>query len=178
MENRRSKMTKQLFHESFYELLQEMPKERITVKALCERADLNRSTFYLHYETLDDLICELEQAWIDEHFQNLGYVGEDDVTTAFILRLLTRMKANRTLFRRLLDDPHFVALYARSMRSYFLQTIRSPASPAESDYANVFVLYGGLAVAKMWLDAGCDVPEDRLAEMIFRMSHGATYPAS
>lgn len=170
-------MTKRMFHESFCELLQEMPKERITVKALCERAELNRSTFYLHYETLDDLICELEQAWIDEHFRNLGYVGENDVTTAFILRLLTRIKENSALSRRLLDDPHFVALYSQSMRAYFLRTIKSPASPTESDYANVFVLSGGLAVAKMWLDAGCDIPEDRLAEMIFRMSHGATYPA-
>lgn len=178
MENRRSQMTKRLLHESFYELLQQMPKERITVKALCERADLNRSTFYLHYETLDDLVCELEQAWIDEHFQNLGYVGENDVTTAFILRLLTTMKENRTLFRRLLDDPHFVALYSQRMRAYFLQTIKIPASPTESDYTNVFALSGGLAVAKMWLDAGCDIPEERLAEMIFRMSHGATYSSS
>ncbi len=169
-------MTKRMFHDSYYELLQEMPMERITVKALCERADLNRSTFYLHYETLDDLLRELEQAWIDEHFQNLGYVGENDVTTGFILRLLTMIKENRILFRRLLDDSPFVTLYSQRMRSYFLQTIQNPNSPTEADYSNVFVLSGGLAVAKTWLDSDCDIPEDRLAEMLFRLSHGATYP--
>lgn len=39
-------------------LLQEKSLEFITVKEICQRAGVNRSTFYLHYETIDDLLSE------------------------------------------------------------------------------------------------------------------------
>lgn len=55
MENRRSRMTKRLLKESFAEILSSGEYRGISVRRICERADLNRSTFYLHYETIDDL---------------------------------------------------------------------------------------------------------------------------
>ena len=53
MENRRSKMTKKLIKEALIELLSKEDLQHISVKRICENADLNRSTFYLHYETIE-----------------------------------------------------------------------------------------------------------------------------
>ena len=39
-------------------LLEEKSFEYITVSEICKRAEVNRSTFYLHYETMDDLLSE------------------------------------------------------------------------------------------------------------------------
>ena len=42
-------------------LLKDRPLKRVTVSAICETADVNRSTFYRHYENVDDLfevICD------------------------------------------------------------------------------------------------------------------------
>ena len=39
-------------------LLKEKDLEYITVKEICEKAGVNRSTFYLHYETVADLVNE------------------------------------------------------------------------------------------------------------------------
>ena len=39
---------------AFLALLEEKDFEYITVKELCKRADVNRSTFYLHYENMTD----------------------------------------------------------------------------------------------------------------------------
>lgn len=44
-ENRRTRLTKRLLRESLLELLHEKPVDHITVKELCECAELNRSTF-------------------------------------------------------------------------------------------------------------------------------------
>ena len=33
--------------------------EKITVKELCEKAMINRRTFYLHYESIDDILNEV-----------------------------------------------------------------------------------------------------------------------
>ncbi len=44
--------------EALIDLLKEKELEFITVKEICERAGVNRSTFYFHYETIDDLLSE------------------------------------------------------------------------------------------------------------------------
>ena len=42
--------------EAFLTLLAKKDFEYITVKEICEVAEVNRSTFYLHYETMSDSI--------------------------------------------------------------------------------------------------------------------------
>ena len=44
---------------SFRAMMLESGFESITVKALCERARINKKTFYRYYETLDDLLAEV-----------------------------------------------------------------------------------------------------------------------
>ena len=44
--------------EAFLEILNEKDYAYITVKEICEKAGVNRSTFYLHYETMSDLLSE------------------------------------------------------------------------------------------------------------------------
>ena len=45
---------------AFEELICEKDYERITVKELCDRARINKKTFYHYYETLDALLAELQ----------------------------------------------------------------------------------------------------------------------
>lgn len=52
---------------AFLELLEHKDFEYITVKEICEKAGVNRSTFYLHYETVSDLLSESVQ-YITEQF--------------------------------------------------------------------------------------------------------------
>ena len=45
---------------AFEALICEKDYERITVKELCDRASINKKTFYHYYETLDALLAELQ----------------------------------------------------------------------------------------------------------------------
>ncbi len=47
-----------LMDEALILLLEKKEYSFITVKEICEKAGVNRSTFYLHYETMDDLLSE------------------------------------------------------------------------------------------------------------------------
>src|SRR5699024_5578943 len=47
--DRRKQYTRKVLKESLIELLKNKPIATISVKALCEKADINRSTFYAHY---------------------------------------------------------------------------------------------------------------------------------
>ena len=44
--------------EAFLDLLSKKDFAYITVKEICDKAGVNRSTFYLHYETVSDLLSE------------------------------------------------------------------------------------------------------------------------
>lgn len=61
-EDRRTRYTKDAIHRAFFELLREKGFDRVTVTDLCKRSDINRGTFYLHYEDkyalLDEVIDE------------------------------------------------------------------------------------------------------------------------
>ena len=50
--------TARLMDEALLALLAKKNYEFITVKEICEKAGVNRSTFYLHYETVNDLLTE------------------------------------------------------------------------------------------------------------------------
>ena len=47
-----------LMDRALVELLKEKDFEFITIKEICAKAGVNRTTFYLHYETIADLVNE------------------------------------------------------------------------------------------------------------------------
>ena len=47
-----------LMNQALLELLDKKDYEFITIKEICQKAGVNRSTFYLHYENIDDLLVE------------------------------------------------------------------------------------------------------------------------
>ena len=64
--DRRTRYTKNIIKESYLELLGELPPSKVTVTEVCRRADINRGTFYLHYEDLPQVMEELENAAYEE----------------------------------------------------------------------------------------------------------------
>ena len=54
-------------NEALISLLEVKDLEYISVKEICQKAGVNRSTFYLHYETVSDLVSETLET-INEQF--------------------------------------------------------------------------------------------------------------
>ena len=76
--DRRQKRSKAAFAAAFRELLIEKEFSRITVKEIAERADRDRKTFYLHYESIDDLVDELLKDEIERIVNAIGAASLDD----------------------------------------------------------------------------------------------------
>lgn len=66
--------TEQAIRKAFHELLQEKDIKRITVRELVARAQINKTTFYAHYETMQNLIDTLERERINYIIDNLDQV--------------------------------------------------------------------------------------------------------
>ena len=58
--DRRVKKTKKQLRQALMDLMTEKPSKSISVRELAERADINRGTFYIHYQDVNDLLQRLE----------------------------------------------------------------------------------------------------------------------
>lgn len=65
-ENQRVVITKRMLREGLLQLLETNTLDKIHVNELCEKAGINRTTFYRHYETPRDVLKELEMEYIKE----------------------------------------------------------------------------------------------------------------
>lgn len=73
-EYRNAVRSRRLIGDALLELLEEKPLEKITVTDIANRADVSRGTFYLHYESVSDVISELQDNYIqqmDRYFSTL-----------------------------------------------------------------------------------------------------------
>ena len=59
-EDRRISMTKRMLKDTLTEMLTEKDIYHISIRELCERADVNRTTFYKHYGNQFDLLDDME----------------------------------------------------------------------------------------------------------------------
>lgn len=58
--DRRVRKTKSQLRLALMDLLVEKSAKNISVRELAERADINRGTFYIHYQDVNDLLQRLE----------------------------------------------------------------------------------------------------------------------
>lgn len=76
----RVRYTQRILKESFLTLLEKKPTNKISVKEVCELAELNRSTFYAHYSDCFALMDSIEQELIDAFERSLKLVDSFDVS--------------------------------------------------------------------------------------------------
>ncbi len=76
----RVRYTKRVLKESLLILLKQKPVNKITVREVCELAELNRATFYTHYSDCYALMEEIEQELIEAFRASLKHHNTLDVT--------------------------------------------------------------------------------------------------
>lgn len=99
--NKSSIKTKALIKETFIEMLGEKKElSNINVSDLVKKANINRSTFYAHYDNIYDLAKEYENEIIDTFYTSWHYI-ENDNFEMFLDSFFTFIKANDHKFKML-----------------------------------------------------------------------------
>lgn len=172
-ENQRTRLTKRLLRESLLDLLREKPVDHITVKELCEYAELNRSTFYAYYNDVPALYEEMGNELADSL---LEYVQEmQEQTDVHTEPMLSYIQNNKEMFRLLVYCDHYTelnqAISRRIFRRFLDIQLRDalPYSSEERDYAFQFLFMGGTGVIHYWVQQNCKLPPRQVAQLIDRM---------
>lgn len=170
--------------EAFLELLAVKDFEYITVKEICGTAVVNRSTFYLHYETIADLLSECVE-YINGQF--LEYMQKDSemfvekiekcsleelylLTPEYLIPYLNYIRDNKKLFLTATQNAAVLQLentYSRMFRHIFAPIMdRFNIPEHDRHYILAFYIKGIMAVIGEWLKCNCEDQVEYIADII------------
>ena len=88
----RVRYTKMVIVQNFIKLLRQKPINKITVKEICDLAEINRATFYKHYLDVYDLLEKIESQFLAELLSKLRS-GENNTAKDMLSFIMISFKA-------------------------------------------------------------------------------------
>ncbi|MGN0395560.1 MAG: TetR/AcrR family transcriptional regulator C-terminal domain-containing protein [Coprococcus sp.] len=172
-EDRRIKKTKQLLKQGLIELMFEKDIKNITIKELVEKVDINRSTFYLHYTDIYELLAELEKNLMDEIqqvFDTYKNIDKLEESYAFILTLYKTFDKNRNLCKAVMTSQSN-SNFIKQMEESIENEIKAKLSELIGDISiisnNSFIFYrcGCVGLLRNWIiNDSPETPEEMAQE--------------
>ena len=181
--------TKKLIKTALSELIQEKGFDHVTITDLTQRANINRGTFYLHYQDKYDLLEKFENEVLDdintnaENFiksiKDIDFLGEDfsNEIKPFINKIFTYIKENYIIMKVILgpkSDMRFqnkikkalnILLTEKGWDNYF----DSQNTFVSKNYFISYLVSAHIGVIRQWIDSGMNESAENMAEMISKM---------
>lgn len=176
--------TAERMDEALLSLLLEKNFEYITVKDVCARAGVNRSTFYLHYENTADLLGEAV-AMIHARYQSrfpssrpvdtaaIAGLPKRDlffITDQWLLPWLDFVKENRRVYQAIhaqIDVFGAEHTYRKYFDGVFSPILSQYGIAVEKhEYMMAFYRHGLVAILLRWVESDCRESTAEIAEII------------
>lgn len=163
--DRRKRYTKKVIHETLFSLLKDQHLSKITVKEICNRADINRSTFYRNYSDIYDLFEKIEQELTKQAFESQNLFTDR-------YNILTIIYDHQEFYREFFQ----IGLESKQLRQTITelknQTILALKKQGNFygksfDVEYQYNYFGALGVIKNWVNHGCKQSPKELGEILF-----------
>lgn len=138
--NKRYRDMTESINAAFVSLLQGKELRDISVTDICKLADIDRSTFYAHYEDVSALANSCA-AQIEKQVSEQPH-KENDFSW---------------MFDYIKEHPDLFKIY-----------FKLGVSQVSSDYKTIFFRNGAYSVAKMWFEDGCIESSEQMATILTR----------
>lgn len=161
--DRRVRKTKEVLKKSLISLMKEKSINSITVKELCEKADINRGTFYLHYTDVFYMLDQIEKE-LFEQFQEMilsHEISEDRIETKPILKdIFTFIAQNKDFCMVILCDRGDMVFVKKIVSIIYEKGYNDWINIFKKDNKEIFdkyysfILYGVIGLIDNWLKSG------------------------
>ena len=169
-EDLRIQKTIDAIHNTFEEMICEMDYEKMTVKELCTRARINKKTFYRYYETLDDLLTEL-QGYITQNYlkriENYRIPEElDKINREFFLYSVEK----GPVYERITCSGSYHNVHSKMVNNV-MNTAWGQSSwfqllePSKQIILLGFIQSGVMEIYKRWIAGGKKIPVNDIIDM-------------
>lgn len=175
--DRRVIKTRRQLKKGLAALMKEKSVNQITVKELVEEVDINRSTFYLHFKDIQDLLREIEEnmeAQIKRAIEEHPIVSGNENAFYFIEDMFRVLDEEREISKALIGpngDMGFIHRIEQIIKENSRGTLEKmfPGKKEDLKYFYAFCLSGCLGLVKVWLNEGEEKSPEEMAQMTFNM---------
>lgn len=175
-----------LMNEALISLLDKKDFKYITIKDICLKAGVNRSTFYLHYQTIDDLLNECSTYITNKFYNYLNtYISDKNITSKidfasienlyfmtpeYLVPYLTFIKENKKLYSTMMNYSTTLKLdksYNKMFKEIFNPILeRFNVDEYKREYILSFFLSGINSIVRIWLNNDCKEDINKIIEII------------
>lgn len=176
--DRRIRKTRSQLRAGLARLMQEKSIKEITVKELVEEVDINRSTFYLHYTDIYQMLDSIESELMDEITAAMQSLPADPINDGssfpFITDMFYFLSKNQDICNALLGpngDMAFVTKIERLIAETILERLndRFPKEIKDITYAYAFCLTGCVGMVKTWLASTQQDTPEHMAKITYEL---------
>ncbi|MCK9478857.1 MAG: TetR family transcriptional regulator C-terminal domain-containing protein [Firmicutes bacterium] len=184
--DRRTQRTRKLFEDALIKLLKTKDINKITISDLSKEVDLNRGTFYIHYNDIyhllesieENLIYELERLSENLPHQNGRHLFDEELS--IIIKALEFIDEQRETFKVLLNEQgnlHFLSKIKNTFSQKLLSNFLNTATTADKKYNSImssFLISGFIGIVQEWIKDDSDMSTFELATVILKMLKSST----
>ena len=171
-EDRRVTMTKRLLKDALTEILRSEDIYHVSIRELCQRADVNRTTFYKYYGNQFDLLADMENDLLEFL---VSTIREHAANPVRIIVTICRYLESHLEFGRLIVnnnvDPLFPQrLFAQEiLRESVMSNYGSMPDETAWEYLFNYVIYGAYRIICMWINKDQRESPEEIARLLIRL---------
>lgn len=172
-EDRRVKRTKKNLRDSLFALLEKKNINQITVTELTTLADVNRSTFYLYYNDIFDMMEKIQQEIYEVFVETVVNYKNDfsdiECIVEYLSRFLEFCKENYAVCRFITRNDCNNRLAEKIKLAVRCVIPDSAVFFPENDprnYLTTFALSGMLATILEWMNNGMKIPVEDMSRFL------------
>ena len=172
--DRRVKYTMSLLKGALIDIMEEKHISQITVKELCDSADVNRSTFYAHYTDVYDLLRQMENELFDKLSAFLSEQDYDDripVTVKKLEQILKYVSQEDKSLRVMLGENSDIAIQRDIMQYLGVAELQAniKASDEIREYISLYCIYGCISIIRKWLQDEMPESPEEIATLMYKL---------
>ena len=174
----RSAATKEKIINAYIQLLSETKPEYISALEICEIANIHRSTFYRHYEGINDIEIDIEKTVLKTFSDILDNTPLDDFINGrktFLRTVSETIRNDLSFYTKVLlvnRRVDFIEKIDATIRNKLKETLseKTELSDDEIDYVFTFAVAGRVAVYRKWIMSGFKQSEDTISSILEKVS--------
>jgi AcrR family transcriptional regulator len=179
--DRKSRYTRKALADSLIELMKDKPFIKITIRELCEKADINRTTFYAHYQDQYDLLKQIEEEtlnYIEDILNKYDYDNKRSKREVLemVEEIFDFIANNSNSLQVLLSENGDIGFQKKLFRHFMFKEQLLKYFPQKAikeerkEYWSVFVINGAIGMVQHWLKDNRSVPVSELARILMFLS--------
>ena len=174
----RIRYTKMVIKDTFIALLKEKPVNKVTVKEICDLAEINRATFYKYYSDPFDLLDKIELEMLSQLQSNLK-TSPRGFREIFIF-IMGNIRADGERYRTLVSengDSKFPGRIVSVCYEHITDDLRRQfpgLSPAQREWLYSFSAQGCCGILERWISGGMREDVEEVSDFAQKLMEATT----